>query len=135
MSIQGKRLFLRALERTDLPYLHKWQNDPDITRQLSDWHLPSSLYQQEKWYERIQEDRTTIRLAIVLNEGPVIGYSGFWDIHWRDRRAEHAILIGSPEYRTLGYGRETILTCSQYAFQEIGLRRLEAIKWAIVSMS
>jgi RimJ/RimL family protein N-acetyltransferase len=127
MSIQGNRLFLRAVERTDLAYLHKWQNDPDITRQLSDKHFPSSMYQQEQWYERIQDDRLTMRLAIVLNDGPVIGYSGFWDIHWQDRRAEHAILIGQPEYRSQGYGRETIMTCSRYAFEEIGLLRLEAL--------
>jgi RimJ/RimL family protein N-acetyltransferase len=126
MSIPGKRLFLRALEETDLPHLHKWQNDPDITRQLADWHFPSSYHQQKKWYERVQDERETIRLAVVLNEGPVIGYSGFWHIHWRDRWAEHAILIGESEYRSQGYGREVISTCVRYAFAEMGLRRVEA---------
>jgi len=125
MKIQGKRLTIRAIEIEDLPLLHDWFNEPVIASGLGDVHFPSSLYQQHKWFERIQADEQTIRLAVQTNEGALIGYTGFWHLHWRDRRAEHAVVIGTNN-QGLGYGREVIMTCARYAFQEMGLHRLEA---------
>ena len=126
MNIKGKRIILRAIEVEDLPLLHIWSNDSDVVSGLGDTHFPSSRWQQERWFERIQTDERTIRLANQLIDGPLIGYTGFWDIHWRDRRAEHALVIGDPAYRGQGYGREAIVTCARYAFDEMGLYRLDA---------
>ena len=126
MNIRGKRIILRAIEAEDLPVLHTWSNDPDVVRGLGDIHFPSSHWQQERWFERIQANERTIRLAIQDIGGSLIGYTGFWDIHWRDRRAEHAVVIGDSVYRGQGYGREVILTCARYAFEEMGLYRLDA---------
>jgi len=126
MNIRGKRIILRAIELEDLPLLHVWSNDPDTCKGLGDIHFPSSRWQQEHWFERIQVDERTIRLAIQHIDGPLIGYSGFWNIHWRDRCAEHALIIGDPSYRGHGYGCEVILTSVRYAFEEMGLYRLDA---------
>jgi RimJ/RimL family protein N-acetyltransferase len=125
MRIHGKRLTIRAIEIEDLPLLHNWFNEPVIARELGDIHFPSSLYQQHKWFERIQTDEQTIRLAVQTIEGTLIGLTGFWHLHWRDSRAEHAVVIGTNN-QGLGYGREVIMTCARYAFQEMGLHRLEA---------
>ncbi len=65
-------------------------------------------------------------MAIQLNGGPLIGYTGFWSIHWRDQRAEHGIVIGDLAYIGKGYGKEAILTSARYAFEEMGLYRLDA---------
>lgn len=126
MNIRGKRITLRAIETEDLSVLHAWSNDPEVVRGLGDIHFPASKWQQERWFERIQDDEHTARLAIQCVEGPLIGYTGFWRIHWRDRRAEHALLIGDSTYWGQGYGREVILTCARYAFDEMGLHRLDA---------
>lgn len=125
MNIQGKRITLRAIESGDLTTLHAWFNDPDIAGGLGGIHFPSSLNQQEKWFERIQSDDTTIRLAVQNREGQLVGYSGFWQIDWRDRRAEHALVV-SKEFQGRKYGQEIIMTCARYAFEEMGLHRLEA---------
>jgi RimJ/RimL family protein N-acetyltransferase len=126
LNIRGKRIIVRAIEPADLPLLHSWFNDPDLVGGLGDIHFPASLRQQEQWYERAQSDEGTIRLAVHMIEGTLIGYTGFWNIHWRDRRAVHAVVIGDPEYRGKGFGREIILTCARYAFEEMGLHRLDA---------
>lgn len=126
MNIRGKRIILRAIEAEDLPTLHTWSNDPDVVRGLGDIHFPSSRCQQERWFERTQTHERTIRLAIQHTDGPLIGYTGFWNIHWRDRRAEHALVIGDSAYWGQGYGREVILTSARYAFEEMGLYRLDA---------
>ena len=126
MNIMGKRIMLRAIEPDDLQTLHTWFNDPETTGQMGEIHFPSSRFQLDRWFERIQQDEATIRLAVTLTEGQLIGYSGFWRINWRDRSAEHALLIGDTTERRKGYGREVILTCARYAFAEMGLHRLDA---------
>lgn len=126
MNILGKRILLRAIEVDDLPMIHTWSNDPGVAINIGEVHFPSSRWQQERWFERIQTDERTIRLSIQLLNGPLIGYTGFWNIHWRDRRAEHGLVIGDPASRGQGYGREAILTCARYAFQEMDLYRLDA---------
>ena len=93
---------------------------------LGDIHFPSSRWQQERWYERTQNAQETIRLSIEHRDGEVIGYTGFWNIHWRDGRAEHAVCIGDKSYWNQGYASEAIQMCLDYGFQEMGLHRMEA---------
>lgn len=126
MNIDGKRIILRGLENSDIPHLHKWSNDPDIAAGQGDLHWPSSMWQQQRWFERAQEDKQNVRLAVQHKDGDLIGYTGFWSLNWRDRRAEHGLLIGNMDYRKQGYGREIIMTCARYAFEELGLCRLDA---------
>jgi RimJ/RimL family protein N-acetyltransferase len=127
MNIRGKRIILRAIEAEDLQMLHAWLNEPSIALGLGDLHFPSSRSQQSKWFERIQADRDTIRLAVQdWQEGTLIGYTGFWNIHWRDRRAEHALVVGNARYQGRGFGREIIMTSARYAFEEMDLHRLDA---------
>ncbi len=126
MNIHGKRIVLRAIDAQDLPLLHQWANDPELAYGLGDIHFPSSAWQQEQWFQRIQANENTVRLAIHLGDRKMIGYTGFWDIHWRDRRAEHATLIGDRDCRGQGYGREAIAACARYAFEEMDLFRLDA---------
>ena len=126
MNIEGKRIIIRAIEIGDLGKFHEWFNNPDLVHGFGDIHFPSSLRQQEVWFEKIQTEEETVRLAVQHIDGVLIGFSGFWHIHWRDRRAEHAVMIGDDAYRDQGYGREVIASCARYAFKEMGLFRLDA---------
>jgi len=126
MIIKGKRVSLRAIELSDLGLLHQWANDPTITVGLGDIHFPSSASQQEKWFERIQNDNNNLRLAIQYGDDKLIGYTGYWNVHWKDRRAEHALVIGDVEYHGRGVGREVILAAARYAFEELDFHRLDA---------
>lgn len=135
MNIIGKRIILRGIENTDIPDFHSWANDPEIASGQGEVHWPSSMWQQNRWFERVQNDERNIRLAVQHKNGELIGYSGFWNINWRDRRAEHGLLIGNMEYRKQGFGREIILTCARYAFEELGFHRLDATILATNSAS
>jgi len=126
MHIRGKRILIRAIEREDLPLIQAWFNDPEIAMGLGDLTYPTSRLAQERWYERTQSDEHTVRLAVENEAGLCMGLTGFWHIHWRDRRAEHAIAIGDKSCHGKGYGREAIATCARYAFEEMGLFRLDA---------
>ncbi len=126
MNIHGKRIVLRAIEEEDMPLFQAWSNDPEIVKGLGDIHFPTSRADQDRWFERIQSDERTVRLAVENGAGGCIGMTGFWDIHWRDRRAEHAVIVGDRSYQGKGYGREIVATCARYAFLEMGLYRLDA---------
>ncbi len=38
----------------------------------------------------------------------------------------HALVVGEKAYRGQGYGREIIMACARYAFEEMDLYRLDA---------
>jgi hypothetical protein len=51
MSINGKYVILRAIEKDDLSLLQLWNNDSDIQHNLGGWHFPSSASIMEKWFD------------------------------------------------------------------------------------
>ena len=125
MTINGKRVILRAIEREDLPLLWQWSNDPEIQDCLGGWHFPSSTSIMDKWFERIQSDELNQRFAIVTPEQALIGTANLVDINWKDRNAFHGMLIGDKDNRSKGYGTETVMAIMRYCFEELGLERLD----------
>jgi len=128
MNIFGKKVLLRAIENEDLKFLRDLHNDPEIAKWIGGWSFPLSMADQEAWYEKISKDKTTIRLIIELKDThEVIGLTGLWDIDWKDRRAYTGIMIIDDEkYRRKGYGTDAVMALMYYAFEELGLNRLDS---------
>lgn len=124
MNYKGKKVLLRAIEKADLPLLHKWSNDPEINYQLGGWHFPSNMNDQEKWFESLHLNSNHQRFAIETEADGLIGMANLVDINWKDRNAFHGMLLGDKEIRGKGYGVDTIMTIGKYAFEELGLKRL-----------
>ena len=125
MNIISERLLLRAIEESDLEMIHQWSNDPRIASHLAAIHLPSSFYQQKKWFEDMQSQKDTFRLAIqLIEDGTLLGYIGLWHINWFDRIAEFGFLIGDPENHGKGYGTEATRALIRYAFETLDLMRI-----------
>ncbi len=125
MNIKGKLITLRAIEREDLAVLHKWANDPEINSLLGAWHFPSSLNDQQKWFETLNLNSLNQRYAIDVPELGIIGTANLVDINWKDKNAFHGIMIGNTQARGKGYAADTIMTIMRYAFEELGLNRLD----------
>ena len=124
--IRGKKVFFRAVERTDLKLLADWANDPDISRLVVGWSFPVSMAAQEEWYLRSLNDTGTQRFIVESqnkDEG-AIGLTGLWHIDWHDRNALTALKLGPQAVRGKGYGTDAILTMMSYAFFNVGLHRL-----------
>jgi RimJ/RimL family protein N-acetyltransferase len=124
MNIRGKKVTLRAIEREDLDLLCRWSNDPDINYMLGGWHFPSSQTDQQKWYDSLSVNSNNQRFAIDTEEMGLIGMANLVDINWKDRNAFHGMLLGDKDMRGKGYGIDTIMTMSKYAFEELGLMRM-----------
>lgn len=125
MNIKGLKVTLRAIEIEDLPLLHKWSNDPDINYMLGGWHFPSSMQDQEKWFAGLSLNNSNQRFAIDTEELGLIGMVNLVDINWKDRRAFTGMLLGDKDMRGKGFGVDTIKSMNKFAFEELGLMRLD----------
>jgi RimJ/RimL family protein N-acetyltransferase len=125
MNYKGKKITLRAIEQSDLELLHKWSNNPEINYQLGGWHFPSSQQNQQKWFESLSVKSNDQRFAIETEDDGLIGMANLVSVNWKDRNAFHGMLLGDKEIRGKGYGVDTIMTISKYAFEELGLKRLD----------
>jgi len=125
MNIRGKSVLLRAIEKDDLELLHKWSNDPEINYLLGGWHFPSGMQDQEKWYAGLNLNSLNQRFAIDTPDTGCIGMANLVNINWKDRNAFHGMLLGDKDIRGKGYGVDTIFTVMKFAFEELGLERLD----------
>jgi RimJ/RimL family protein N-acetyltransferase len=125
MNIKGKNVNLRAIEQEDLILINQWSNDPEINYMLGGWHFPSSMKDQQKWFESLSFKSNDQRFAVESNDEGLIGLVNLVEINWKDRNAFHGMLLGDAKTRGKGYGTDTIMALCKYAFEELGLRRLD----------
>ena len=125
MNILGKKVTLRAIDEEDLQQLHKWANKPEICYMLAGWHFPTSMSDQKAWLESINVSSLNQRFAIDSPDLGLIGTANLVNINWKDRNAFHGMLLGDKDMRGKGYGVDTIMTIMKYAFEELGLMRLD----------
>jgi len=125
MNILGKVIKLRAVEKGDLDFLHRWSNDPEIQFMIGGWHTPSSTLNMEEWLKRITSDSQNLRLAIDHPELGLIGLANLMDINWKDKNAFHGMLLGNRDIRGKGIGVDVVFAVMKYAFEELGLNRLD----------
>ena len=122
--LTGARVYLRPLEKDDLPVLRTWNNDAEI-RALTGEVTPLSTVGAEQYFERLASDPGRIWFAVVLRENDrIIGEAGLLRIFSPWRTADLSIIIGDKFCWGKGYGRETILLLMDYAFGALALHRL-----------
>ena len=123
--IKGKKVTLRAIEESDLDLLHEWSNDESISSMLGGWNFPSSKKDQRKWFDSLNLKSNSQRFAIDAPDVGLIGTANLVDINWKDRNGFHGMLLGKEDIRGKGYGVDTIMSIMRYAFEELGLNRLD----------
>jgi RimJ/RimL family protein N-acetyltransferase len=125
MHILGQHVMLRAIEEGDLERFHDWGNDPELWRQLGGWHFPVSRASTRAWFDKLQNDPTNLRLAVDTQEFGVVGLANLLDIDWKNRHAFHGMMLGNPAARGKGIGLDAVMALMRYAFDELGLFRLD----------
>jgi RimJ/RimL family protein N-acetyltransferase len=124
VTIPGKRLRLRAIERSDIPTFVRWFNDPEVRHYL-EMLMPMSQAQEERWFEAHLERGDSHIFGIETLDGLLIGNIGLSDIDWRNRRAVLGIVIGEKEYWGKGYGTEAIMALLRFVFENMNLQRVD----------
>jgi RimJ/RimL family protein N-acetyltransferase len=123
MSIVGKKIRLRAIERSDIPTFVRWFNDPEVTQYL-ETYMPLSQAQEERWFEAQLEQRDRFIFGVETLDGKLIGNLGLIDIDWKNSHALLGIVLGEKEYWGQGYGTDAITTLLGFAFKQMNLHRV-----------
>ncbi len=126
ISLGGYKTQLRALNKaTDLENCLKWMNDPVVTQFLL-VNPPLSRQEEEMWFDNLPSRKNDIHLAIETKEGVHIGNIGIHNIDWRMQTATTGTVIGEQEYWSGGYGTDAKMILMRYAFEVLGLRKLNS---------
>lgn len=121
----GDRLYLRPVELADRDRYLQWINDPEVNRFLLR-SFPVDEVAEDKWLRGVGEREDQAIFAVVLKDGNRhIGGCGLHHIGLPARRAELGILIGEIDCWNQGYGGEAIGLLLDYAFDRLGLHRVE----------
>jgi RimJ/RimL family protein N-acetyltransferase len=120
------RIYLRALDISDLERVFIWHNDADLYEHLGGNFHWVSHSMEEEWFRRHCTYSTNeANLAICISETHEhIGNLYLRDIDWVARHAELHIFIGAKDHRGLGYGEEAMQLAITHAFRDLGLQRV-----------
>jgi diamine N-acetyltransferase len=120
----GERLYLRPLEKADLPVIREWANDPEI-RRLTGEVKPMGEAGAEEFYGRVCGDPDRVWFLIILKEGDrPIGEAGLLRMFPAWRTTDLSIIIGDKGAWGQGYGTEAILLLLNYAFGHLNFHRV-----------
>lgn len=125
MNIKGKFVTLRAMERRDMELVCGMFNDPELEERVVGWAFPLSIEQQIRWFENNMGDNRNFRFIIETPDDGAVGIATLTDIDWKNRRAIHGIKLANKERRSKGIGTDAVMAIMRYAFDELGLRRLD----------
>ena len=126
--IDGPRLHLRSARPSDASDRYvAWLNDAEINRYLELRFSTHTLAGVKAYIAEMAESTTYVFLAIVLNDGERhIGNIKIGPINRAHRYADIGIVIGEKDAWGKGYATEAISLATRYAFETLGLHRLEA---------
>ena len=120
---KSSRVILRPVLEKDLPFLMRWINDPEVTQYLKA-HAPMMEFEERQWLEGLAKRKPHHVVVAIEVDGVFIGTMGLHDIDFRHRRATTGALIGNKDYWGKGYGSEAKMLLLDYAFNELGLRKI-----------
>lgn len=122
--LRTKRTLFRPVDRSDLPTICAWYNDPDI-RRFSGMSLPFLEQEMEQFYQDTQTPSRRIWFAVVSSDDhTLIAETGLqrFDPHWRT--ADLTLIVGDRRYQHNGYGTEILHAILDYGFGVLNLHRV-----------
>lgn len=125
VNIVGDLVALGPLRRDLLPLYHRWINDFQTLRTLGVPPRPTTLEQEQQWFERqaTAEGEHPFTIYERATWRPV-GNTGLHAVDYRNRTAGFGIMIGEPDARGRGYGTETARLMLDFAFTALGLNNV-----------
>ena len=122
--LKGRKVVLRPLnKKTDLEACCRWVNDPTV-RQYISTTFPTSIHQEEKWFDDLPNRKDEIVFGIETIGGKIIGVISLVHIKWHDRTATTGAMIGDKRYWGKGYGTDAKMILLDYAFNQLNLRKI-----------
>jgi len=122
----SSKVYLREIERTDLPRINQWRNDPELVGFLGANFLYIGSAIDERWFNAYLDNRDkAVRLAIMATDSDThIGNVNLTGIHAVNRTAEFSIFIGDKNYWSDGYGSMAAQQILAHGFEDLNLHRI-----------
>jgi len=121
MFLFGEKIFLRALEPSDVELLYQWENDPEIWK-ISQTLTPYSKFTLKEFVDSAKEDifsSKQVRFMInLLYTKQTAGILDIFDIDFMNSRAGIGILIDKG-FRSQEIGTEAINLAINYLFNTL----------------
>ena len=123
--LEGKRIYLRPLDLSDLGTLQIYANDPEVRHYLSNV-LPVSKTDEENWIKKVTEKNPNdVVLGVVIKKGhKLLGCMGLHKIDYVSGTATTGSMLGAKEEWNKGYAQEAKMLLLEYAFQTLNLRKV-----------
>ena len=123
----GEKIILAPVQREYLPKYVEWLNDWEVSRNLAPGiPFAMNLEDETAWFESRRNDKTGQVFAILAQpENVLIGNCGVHNFDWKNRGCIFGIFIGDKNYWSKGYGTDAARTIVRYAFEELGMNRIE----------
>lgn len=116
---------LRIPEPSDLEYLYKQKNDPEISVLLGGFSTGYSMDDMKDWLQSHRKRSDEIIWSIInKNNNICVGHVGLYEIDYRIRSAEFAIMIGDNSVWGKGFGKLCTDFAVKYAFNELNINRV-----------
>lgn len=119
---------LREYKAEDISGICQWVNDEATTYQLSTrFWSPQSMGDSEAYLNRVmQANHGSYHFVIAdLADERYIGQIDMFRVDWLLRCGELGMVVGKAEERGKGVGAEALRLMERFAFQILGLERLE----------
>ncbi len=123
----GRKIYLRAIEETDLEKLRKWRNYPDFKRNFREYREISEIMQKDWFNNLVNHNNQTIMFSICdIETNKLLGCCGLCYIDWVQRNADLSLYIGYEKsyIDELGLAQEACVLLFKYSFQELGLHKI-----------
>jgi RimJ/RimL family protein N-acetyltransferase len=126
----GKRVYARALRRSDLPSLATWADDPLLEDMVGSELFHQFVHEHGRgpaFIDALCADRTQVNMIVCTRRSDrPIGLVRLFNIHRRDGYAFLETIVADPRALRLGYGIEGSKLIAYWAVDVLKLRRLEA---------
>lgn len=127
-TLKGERIVLREYRSEDFSAISAWINDESTTRWMSTrfWPPQTAVDVQEYLSRMLQSSPNAYNFVIAdAQDESYIGQLDMFRVDWRLRQGEIGLLIASAGRRGQGLGQEALQLFQRFAFQNLGLERLE----------
>ncbi|RUS47203.1 GNAT family N-acetyltransferase [Cohnella sp. AR92] len=124
----GEKVMLREYRFEDLVPIRNWVNDPGIVESLSDIFLMPQTVEATESFLNMMMERKPDRAGFVIAHADTqlyIGQINLDSIDWKNRVGRIGVVIGNAAEQGQGYGKEAMTLLIDFAFQDLGLNRLE----------
>jgi len=120
----GERIYLSPQNNEEIEKFTEWLNDFETTDYIGRSSYITTLEGEKKYFEENLNKNYNF-FIITLKEDKLIGIVGLENYDSINRTATLGIFIGDKDYRNEGYGTEAFSARIKYAFDVLGLRRIE----------